>query len=68
MTDKEKLETLFTEFGVGCVSDPDYIQRKDGRSVILCEESAGKIGGYNGFYTLFEFDKNGKFIEMGAWE
>lgn len=27
-----------------------------------------KVGGYTGFSTQFEFDKNGKFLTVGAWE
>lgn len=27
-----------------------------------------KVGGYDGFYTRFEFDENGKFLTVGAWE
>lgn len=27
-----------------------------------------KVGGYTGFYTAFEFDVDGTFIEIGAWE
>lgn len=26
------------------------------------------IKGYNGFYTNFKFDENGKFLSVGAWE
>jgi hypothetical protein len=27
-----------------------------------------KVSGYGGNYTSFEFDKNGEFIRVGAWE
>lgn len=27
-----------------------------------------KVGGYNGFYTCFNFDENGKFLTVGVWE
>lgn len=30
--------------------------------------SCDKIDGYNGFYTSFEFDEDGKFLSVGAWE
>jgi hypothetical protein len=26
------------------------------------------IKGYNRFYTSFQFDENGKFLTVGAWE
>jgi hypothetical protein len=26
------------------------------------------VGGYYDFYASFEFDANGKFIEVGIWE
>lgn len=28
----------------------------------------GKVDGYSGFYTRFVFDKDGKFLIVGAWE
>lgn len=27
-----------------------------------------KVDGYSGFFTRFEFDKDGKFLTVGAWE
>lgn len=27
-----------------------------------------KVKGYNGFYTCFNFDENGKFLTVGVWE
>ncbi len=62
-TDKEKLEELLTEFGVGFNQEPSKH-----RFVISCEAGNNKIGGYCGFYTDFEFDLNGKFVSMGAYE
>lgn len=61
MTDKEKLEKLLTEFGVGWRNKPDGI--KCGGS-----NTYDKIDDYSGFYTLFEFDAEGNFTSMGAWE
>ena len=31
-------------------------------------EGETKISGYSMFYTAFEFDEDGEFIRMGAWE
>lgn len=67
MTDIEKLKVLFDEFGIGystgkCPSNSLW------HTALSCEEGHNKIDGYNGFFTDFAFDKNGKFIEMGAWE
>ena len=61
MTDKEKLCNLLTEFGVG------WREIKEG---VKCGgyHKYEKITGYYGFYTLFEFDDDGKFLQMGAWE
>lgn len=69
-TDKYKLEELLTEFGV------DYsirIKIRSTNSVIIImnddEDNPNKrCIGYPGFYLRFEFDKQGKFIEMGAGE
>lgn len=58
-TDKEKLIELLTEFGVGF-----ELEEND----ILCREGRNKIDGYMMFVTSFDFDENGKFIKMGAWE
>jgi len=62
MTDKEKLMTLLTEFGV------EFQEDNDDRNDIVCEEGYAKVWGYWDFYTRFEFNKEGKFIQMGTWE
>ena len=61
VTDKEKLEKLLTEFGV------EYQNRND-INVIKCEQGYKKVGGYIDFYTSFEFNIDGSFKEIGAWE
>jgi hypothetical protein len=58
-TDKEKLIALLTQFGVGfTVSDGE----------IKCDQGFDKVTGHYGYYTTFNFDSHGHFIEMGAWE
>lgn len=59
MTDKEKLIALLTEFGVEIEIRSDHI---------ICRDGAAKVEGYCMFFTDFEFDANGKFVKMGAWE
>ncbi|MFG9350137.1 hypothetical protein ACEP28_32440 [Pseudomonas aeruginosa] len=59
MSDQEKLKALLTEFGVGFTED---------ETSISCEAGDAKVGGYIGFGTTFEFDTEGKFKRMGAWE
>jgi len=61
MTDKEKLVQLLQEFGVGCREKPEGIK-------VGGYNKYKKVSGYSGFYTLFEFDKVGNFVRMGAWE
>lgn len=61
MTDKEKLGALLTEFGVGWVHSRALDK-------ICCYHGMPKITGYSGFETIFEFDDDGKFLQMGAWE
>ena len=59
MTHKDKLEALLKEFDIEPVIK--------GNNVIL-EEGVGNVDGYSGFITQFEFDDNGKFLRVGAWE
>jgi hypothetical protein len=60
MTDREKLIELLTSWGVGYAEGNNYIR---------CEQGThARVGGYMGFLTEFEFDSNGKFIQLGAYE
>lgn len=73
-TDLEKVRELLDSLGVGYVSEPSNIN--NGTTSIRCGRKLGeaiyeqypKVGGYTGFYVAFEFDADGKFIEIGAWE
>jgi hypothetical protein len=55
MTDIDKLANLLTEFGIGII-------RED--NLIMCEQGQTKVDGYSGFFAVFNFDDNGKFINM----
>lgn len=65
MTDKEKLENLLKEFGIGYNLNPDgnYIDHS-----IVLEADYGNVEGYPGFIAGFKFDSNGKFEYVGVWE
>lgn len=64
MKDIDKLRKLLTDFGIGFTVVID----KNGLEYIECMEGEEKIKGYSSFFTHFEFDENGKFVQMGAWE
>lgn len=66
-TDIQKLRKLFMEFDVG-FSERITKTRNPNFMVIECMCGNNKIAGYNGFFTEFVFDLDGKFIEMGAGE
>lgn len=65
MTDFEKLKGLLTSFGVEFTVE--YYEDKKG-ATIICNQGGRKVSGYNQFFTDFEFDSKGTFIQMGAWE
>lgn len=60
-SDKDKLTELLTSFNVGWRDKPEGIK-------VGGWHECNNVGGYSGFYTLFEFDENGKFKTMGTWE
>ena len=59
MTDKDKLKSLLEEFGVGFDDDGEDV---------ICEQGMEKVVGYTSFFILFEFDKEGNFVQIGSWE
>jgi hypothetical protein len=66
MTDKEKLAALFTEFGIGFFDHETKIEidvMPDSN-----DRESLKVKGYSGFATEFNFDENGKFIDVYIWE
>lgn len=62
MTDKEKLIALLTEFGV------DFEQTRKVADDLSSPGKSIKVEGHLGFYTLYEFNNDGSFKEMGAYE
>lgn len=60
-TDRERLIELFTDFGVG-------FEIREADNGIRCMYGNDKIEGYTFFFTIFEFDADGKFVSMGAYE
>lgn len=62
MTDKEKFLALMKKFGLNLRND------EHAGGLILDADNNGKVGGYDGFYSAWEFDEHGKFVTTGAWE
>jgi hypothetical protein len=69
-TDFDALTTLFDAWGVPWLkNDPDGPPVPGDQIQVKVEQAASDtVTGYNEFYTLFEFDKDGNFLRMGAWE
>lgn len=63
MTDLERLCVLLDEWGVGY----ERVKRKTGVSIRLPEGNRN-IGGYAYVFTDFDFDEDGRFLEVGAYE
>ena len=68
-----EVSAFLDSLGVGYVVEPSEVRGATTR--IRCgigayesNQQHAKVGGYAGFYTSFEFDSAGNFIEMGAWE
>lgn len=75
MTDKEKLIELLKSFDIKFGDIKDSYKQGDnhinfGYNVYNDDSfpKCDKVGGYMGFYTSFEFDEDGKFVTVGAWE
>lgn len=65
VTDYERVKAMLTEFGVEFT---EHKSVKGDLTFLQCKSGSEKVGGYSGFYTDFDFDKDGKFLGMGAWE
>jgi hypothetical protein len=72
MTDKEKLKALLTEFGIGFTEPVAEECQNNIMGIVIekgnVEEGHEKVTGYYGFSAEFEFDAEGKFIQVGVWE
>ena len=73
MTDLENLEALLESWGVphktyddSCCDDAKQTVKVGGYT--HQHDPRKTVSGYNGMFTLFDFDAEGKFICMGAWE
>lgn len=64
MTDLEKVISLLIELGVVYTEE----EWKGRHHVNVPTHGGPRNSGYAGFVSTFEFDKEGGFIEMGAWE
>lgn len=67
-SDFNKTKQLLDSFGILYSIDNSDITFGLPDSVRDKFPKCDKIKGYDGFYTKFEFDENGKFICVGAWE
>ncbi len=67
MTDYDKLKTTFEEIGIPFKinKQPLSIKYEDNDNMEIMLEAGY---GYADFITLFNFDKNGNFIEHGIME
>jgi len=65
-TDREKLTELFTELGIGFkIGGEETVNQ----GAIICKEGRdARVDGYNRFYAQFNFQEDGKFIDMGVGE
>lgn len=70
MTDQEKLVALLREWGVPFSARRlEYKNRTINEVKISADDQASpRIEGYFSFYTVFEFDGDGKFNLVGIWE
>ena len=65
MTDIKRTTEFFNSLGINTFKVLPY----DGGIALILEQGCHpKVVGYQGFLTAFLFDKDGNFIEMGAWE
>ena len=65
MTDYERTREFMESLDIGYTEDVDTVGQK---IHILLQEGNKNISGYANFCTWFDFDLEGKFIQVGAWE
>lgn len=69
MTDLEKFMALYKGFGIDCI----VTKTEQNQLIVLsgyndASTKSDKFGGYNGFYSVVEFDLNGKFLSQDFYE
>jgi hypothetical protein len=69
VTDLDKLKALLDGWGV----PHKYFAHEDADAHVIKvggyeHQRSATVGGYNGMYTLYYFNVDGKFLYMGAWE
>lgn len=67
MTDIDKFKNLFTEMGIGFFTEKQ-VKPNPTIEYIFCIYGKEKIQGNHWCSSYFEFDLEGKFISMGAYE
>ena len=61
-SDKQKIMELLTSWDVPFYNDVEC-------EITVCNDrGVPTLAGYDGFCTQYEFNEDGKFIRMGAWE
>lgn len=73
MTDREKLKSLLNEFGInfkegGTNFRGASIPEMKNDIEVHAQGKEHKVNGYMGFFCTFEFDDDGKFVQMGIFE
>jgi len=75
MTQLESLKAMFDGLGIEYTTEliekpiPHTIYGRIEYTIEKKNElSIAEGNGYYGFYCLFEFDEDGKFLEYGVWE
>lgn len=64
VTDLQRFIELYRSVGIELVPETT----DDGTPWLTLKEGDPKVGGYLGFYTSIEFDKDGKFVQQSVWE
>ncbi len=59
LTDKEQVEEFLRSLDIEFRIDPPFIRLGEGMN---------NVGGYPGHEVIFEFDKKGNFLEIGAYK
>lgn len=68
MTDKDDLTVLLDKLGIPYEVNEDNKDDNVIEVTVINNSDHDKVTGYCGFYTSFEFDREGNFQAVGAWE